>query len=248
MDGDGLGFEIRRSPRARTRPRNAPRCWPTPASAGSSPTTWSRSRYAEGKGWYDARVEPRAPLPHGPGDAPCCTTRRRSSRGSRPTGAPTAASTLFRPDANAAPLRRTRRAGWPWRSCPSDGVPRRAAPARHRSTTTGCPTRRGAASTCGRSCIASEVVPRRAARRLEYLFVVIASPAGVVLHRRRQAGHRLGLDATTPGPRPAAPARRSAAATTPPACRPRPRRSSTAATRSSSSTRSSAGRSTSSAA
>ena len=52
---------------------------------------------------------------------------------------------------------------------------------------------------------------------MEYLYLVIASPVGAVLHRRGQAGHASGSRRTTPGRRPAAPARPSAAATTPPA-------------------------------
>ena len=43
-------------------------------------------RYSEAKGWYDARLEPFGPLSALARRRPRCTTRRRSSRGSRPTG------------------------------------------------------------------------------------------------------------------------------------------------------------------
>ena len=76
-------------------------------------------RYAEGKGWYDARVEARAPIPMDPATAVLHyaqeifeglkayrTARRR--RDAVPAATPTPAGSATRPP------------GWRWPSCPSE--------------------------------------------------------------------------------------------------------------------------------
>ncbi|MFY1695252.1 MULTISPECIES: branched-chain amino acid aminotransferase [unclassified Solwaraspora] len=58
-------------------------------------------RYAEGKGWYDARVEPRAPIPMDPATA-VLHYAQEIFEGLKAYQAADGGVTLFRPDANAA--------------------------------------------------------------------------------------------------------------------------------------------------
>ena len=78
--GDKLDFEIRPNPQPVSAAERAA-LLANPGFGRVFTDHMVTIRYAEGKGWYDARVEARAPDPDGPGHAPCCTTRRRSSRG-----------------------------------------------------------------------------------------------------------------------------------------------------------------------
>jgi branched-chain amino acid aminotransferase len=99
METDGLGFEIRRSPR------------PVPAAERAALLTdpgfgrvftdhMVTIRYADGKGWYDALVEPRAPLPMDPATA-ALHYAQEIFEGLKAYRSAGGAVTLFRPDANA---------------------------------------------------------------------------------------------------------------------------------------------------
>ncbi len=172
--GDQLDFEIRPTPR-RYPPPTGPRCWPTPASAGSSPTTWSPSATAEGKGWYDARVEARAPIPMDPATAVLHYAQeifeglkayhagRRRGDDVPAGGERGALQRLGGADGDAGPARA--------------GLPRLAAAPGHHRPGVDPQRRRTPASTCGRSCS-----PARSSSACgpstEYLYVVIASPVG----------------------------------------------------------------------
>ena len=132
-------------------------------------------RYAEGKGWYDARVEARAPDPDGPGDRRAAL-RAGDLRG--PQGVPAPGRRR-----HAVPARRQRPArsatpptGWRWRRCPR-AVPRLASGNWSRSTGTGCPTDPEGSLYLRPFMYASEVFlgVRPSA---EYLYVLIASPVG----------------------------------------------------------------------
>src|SRR5260370_1237924 len=61
-------------------------------------------RYAEGKGWYDARVEARAPIPMDPATA-VLHYAQEIFEGLKAYHAADGGVTLFRPDANAARFR-----------------------------------------------------------------------------------------------------------------------------------------------
>src|SRR5215213_2152178 len=57
-------------------------------------------RYAEGKGWYDARVEPRAPIPMDPATA-VLHYAQEIFEGLKAYRSADGGVTMFRPDANA---------------------------------------------------------------------------------------------------------------------------------------------------
>src|SRR5947209_17751420 len=61
-------------------------------------------RYADGKGWYDARVEPRAPIPIDPATA-VLHYAQEIFEGLKAYHAADGGVTMFRPDANAARFR-----------------------------------------------------------------------------------------------------------------------------------------------
>src|SRR5213596_2339679 len=61
-------------------------------------------RYADGKGWYDARVEARAPIPMDPATA-VLHYAQEIFEGLKAYRAEDGGVTLFRPDANAARFR-----------------------------------------------------------------------------------------------------------------------------------------------
>ena len=154
-------------------------------------------RYADGKGWYDARVEARAPIPMDPATA-VLHYAQEIFEGLKAYRCADGGVAMFRPDANAAPVRVVRPADGDAARCRSELFLELAAPA-HRDRPGLDPDRpRRAASTCARSC-----TPARSssacARPREYLYVVIASPVGAVLRRRRQAGDRVGLAGLHPG-------------------------------------------------
>ena len=159
---------------------SAPRCWPTRASAGTSPTACSSPATGPGEGWYDARLTAYAPAAAGPERRRRCTTRSRSSRGSRPTPSPTAASPPSgrRPTPRASPAAPS---GWPCRRCPR----RRSSPPSTPSSTptaTGCPP--APDQTLYIRPYQMAVEPFLGVRPAhEYLFLVIASPAGAYFPR-----------------------------------------------------------------
>ena len=61
-------------------------------------------RYADGKGWYDARVEARAPIPMDPATA-VLHYAQEIFEGLKAYRSADGGATLFRPDANAARFR-----------------------------------------------------------------------------------------------------------------------------------------------
>src|SRR5215468_6558304 len=61
-------------------------------------------RYAEGKGWYDARIEPRAPIPMDPATA-VLHYAQEIFEGLKAYRSADGGVTMFRPDANAARFR-----------------------------------------------------------------------------------------------------------------------------------------------
>ena len=199
-------------------------------------------RYADGKGWYDARVEARAPIPMDPATA-VLHYAQEIFEGLKAYRTADGGVTLFRP----TPTPRRFRDSATRMAMPQ--LPRRAVPRLDRRADQDRPGL-GARPTEDGSLylrpfmFASEVfLGVRPAQ--EYLYVLIASPVGVVLHGRGQAGHGLGLPGLHPGRarrhRRGQVRRQLRRAAWPP----RPRPSSTAATRWSSSTRWSAGTSTS---
>ena len=131
---------------------------------------------------------------------PSCTTRRRSSRASRPTGTPTARCGRSGPQANAARFARSaRRLALPELSEEDFlGAIERARRDRRRR---GCRRARRRACTCARSC-----TPRRRSsacgRRSRSSSCVIASPVGPYFAGGVQAGVDLGRPATTTAPAP----------------------------------------------
>ena len=147
----------------------------------------------------------------------CCTTRRRSSRASRPTATPTARSgpsgpRPTRPGSSARP----RRLALP--AAARGGLPRVAARCSSPPTRRGSrPGRRRGQPLPAAVHVRLRGVPRACGPRPTVTYCVIASPAGAYFAGGRQAGVDLAVHATTPAPPRAAPARPSAAATTPPA-------------------------------
>ena len=169
------------------RAASARRSWRPPASAATSPTTWSRSagrRTGAGTTRRCCRTgrccstRPRW----------CCTTGRRSSRGSRPTASPTARSRRSVP-------RPTRR-GSARRLAAGDGgaargaVPRLARRAARRRPGVGAAAGGDESMYLRPFMIASEVgLGVRPSGGVPVL--LIASPAGAVLPGRGQAGRRV---------------------------------------------------------
>ena len=133
-------------------------------------------RYAEGKGWYDARGRgPRAD-PDGPGDRRAAL-RPGDLRGAqgvprRPTAASPCSAPRPTPPASSSPP-----PAWPWPRLPEQLFLDVARRAHHASTASGSRPTPRAASTCARSC-----TPARSSSASspssEYLYLVIASPVG----------------------------------------------------------------------
>ena len=73
-------------------------------------------RYAEGKGWYDPRVEARAPIPMDPATA-VLHYAQEIFEGLKAYTTPDGGVAMFRPDANARPVRDRPPSGWRCRSC-----------------------------------------------------------------------------------------------------------------------------------
>ena len=194
------------------RPPNASACWPTPGSGSTSPTTWSRSADRR-TGAGTTRGSNRTGPSRWTRPARCSTTRRSSSRDSRRTSSPTGRSSTFRPYMNAARMNRSaHRMAMP-------EMPEQlfvdAVELLVRTDKDWVPDPRGTASTCGPSCSRPPRALGVNSPADEFMFVVIASPAG----RTSPAGSsrsRCGCRRTTPARPPAAPARRSSAATTRP--------------------------------
>ena len=243
--GDKLDFEIRPNPAPVSAAERAA-LLANPGFGRVFTDHMVTIRYADGKGWYDARVEARAPIPMDPATA-VLHYAQEIFEGLKAYRTPDGG-------VDDVPAGRQRRAG----SAPS--AQRMAMPPlpeelfldslrrAHRDRPGVDPDRpRRAASTCGRSCSPARS-SSACARRREYLYVVIASPVGSYFAGGvKPVTVWVSPDYTraAPGGTGAAKCGGNYAASASP---PRPRRSSTAATRWSSSTRWSAGTSTSSAA
>ena len=228
----------RTPPRCRT--RGGRRSWPRPASAGTSPTTWSRSAGRQDRGWHDAAVRALRPAHARPGHDGAAL-RAGDLRGAE--GLP--------------PARRLDRL------VPARGqrgpVPRLGAPAGHgRSCPTSCssprsrellavdrewvPAAGGEESLYLRPFMMATEVGLGVRPSAEYLYCADRLPGRRRTSRAASSPSTSGWSRTTRARRSAAPAPPSAAATTPPRCCPRPRAPSTAARRWSTSTpRSTAG-------
>ena len=106
-------------------------------------------RYAEGKGWYDARVEPRAPIPMDPASA-VLHYAQEIFEGLKAYATPDGGIAMFRPEQNARRFRDVGRAAGDGAAA-GVAVPRVAASSSSRSTASGSRRPTTAASTCGRS-------------------------------------------------------------------------------------------------
>ena len=238
--GDNLDFEIRPNP-APVADAERAALLANPGFGRIFTDHMVTIRYAEGKGWYEPRVEARAPIPMDPATA-VLHYAQEIFEGLKAYTMPDGGVAMFRPDANAA---RFGQLG------PADGDAAAAAGQRSSSRCAQIiaidrqwiPQTEDGSLYLRPFAYASEVfLGVRPA--MEYLYLVIASPVGSVLLRRRQAGRGVGHAGLHPGR-----ARRHRRGQVRRQlrgrrCPPRPRPSSTAATRSSSSTRWSASTST----
>ena len=212
-----------------------------PGSAGTSPTTWSRSAGPQDRAGTTRRCVPYGPLTLDPATM-VLHYGQEIFEGLKAYRQPDGSIASFRPGRQRRAVPRARRRGWRWRELPDElflasiaellDVDREWVPAGGR---------RGRRCTCGRSCW-----PPRSGwacgPSAEYLYCLIASPGRAVLPGRREARRRVAVHGVHARGARAAPARPSAAATTRPRCSRRPRAPSTAARRWSTSTpRSTAG-------
>ena len=137
-------------------------------------------RWTEAEGWHDAQLVPYAPIALDPATN-FIHYGQSIFEGLKAYRQPDGSIATFRPEANAAPLRPQRR---PARDAgPAGGPVPRVDPARSSSRTRRtCRTTRRSRSTCGRSCSRPRsglgVRPAN-----EYLYVLIASPAGAYFPR-----------------------------------------------------------------
>ena len=225
--------------RTRAATPTGPRFSGRPGSASTSPTTWCCIDWTEEAGWENARVRPvRADLAR-PGDDGAAL-RPGDLRG--PQGVPPAGrdDPVVPPGRERGTLPALVARGWRWPSCPTelflDSL--RALVDIDRAWV---PTDPDMSLYLRPFMIATEVGLGVNKGSTRYTYLLIASPAGVVLPAAASSRSRCGSRPSTRARRPAAPARPSARATTRrPSSRRRtpPRR---AATRSCGSTRSSTG-------
>lgn len=236
--GDKLDFEIRPNP-APVSAADRAALLTNPGFGRIFTDHMVTIRYADGKGWYDARVEARAPIPMDPAAA-VLHYAQEIFEGLKAYRTADGGVTLFRPEANAARfVASAQRMAMP--ALPPqafvDSLRRIIEIDRE-----WIPTDTDGSLYLRPFMFASEVfLGVRPAN--EYLYTVIASPVGAYF----SGGVKpvtVWVSRTTPVRPPAARAPRSAAGTTPPRWSPRRRPSSTAATRSCSSTRWSGGSST----
>ena len=202
--------------------------WRTPASAGSSPTTWSRSL---DRGHGLARRPARAVRRRSRWTRPptSCTTARRSSRASRRTGRPTARSRRsVRTPTPAASSARPRRLAMP--ELPEE-LFLASIEALVDQDATWVPDDREKSLYLRPFMFATEV--GLGVRPADAVPVTCSSPRRPASYfpAACKPGHGLAVRRSTSARRPAAPARPSAAATTPRRCAPRRRPPSRAATR-----------------
>lgn len=98
--GDKLDFEIRPNPQP-VAPAERDALMANPGFGRVFTDHMVTVRYAEGKGWYDARVEARAPIPMDPASA-VLHYAQEIFEGLKAYHAADGSVTMFRPDANAA--------------------------------------------------------------------------------------------------------------------------------------------------
>ena len=213
---------------------------PAPASAPSGPRSWkSGLRQAFPITWCRS-TGPRARLARRharPARADHARSGRRGAalragdlrRAEGLPARPTAAMALFRPGAERRAASTPRRGGWRCPSCPRRRSSRRCA-SWSLADRDWFPTVEGGSLYLRPFMFATEAFLGRAPGQAVQV-PGDRQPGGQLLQVGRAGGVDLGQRATTPAPRPAAPARPSAAATTPPASCRRPRRSRAATTR-----------------
>ena len=188
-----LEFTVRAT-HDRCQTRSARRSSPTPGSASTSPTTWSSSDVDRRR---RLARRPRQALRAVPLDPAAAVLHYAQEifEGLKAYRHADGSIWTFRPEANAARFARSaRRLALP--ELPAGRLHRVArAAGRGRPGVGAAASRRGRASTCGRSCS-----PRRrssaCARPARSPTRVIASPGRRLLHRRRQAGLASGSRAT----------------------------------------------------
>jgi branched-chain amino acid aminotransferase len=198
-------------------------------------------RYADGRGWHDARVEPRGPIPMDPATA-VLHYAQEIFEGLKAYLAADGGVTMFRPQANAARFRASA-ARMAMAELPEDlfiGSLRELVSIDR----DWIPTGEDGSLYLRPFMYASEVFlgVRPSA---EFLYVVVACPVGRT-SREESPRSLSGYHRSTPGRRLAVPVPRSAAETTPPAYWPRRRPLTTAVTKWCSLTRCSAATSTNS--
>ena len=143
--------------------------------SATSPTTWCTIDWTEGRGWHDAQLVPYGPLAARPGDACHCTTARRSSRGSRRTASRTDRSRRSARRRTPGRFQRSaRRLAMP--ELPED-LFLEAIEALVEQDRAWVPGDAETSLYLRPFMFATEVGPRRAPAN-EYLFMLIASPAG----------------------------------------------------------------------
>ena len=149
--------------------------------------------YREGTGWHDARVVPYAPIPMDPASA-VLHYAQEIFEGLKAYRLSDGSTALFRPDANARRFRQ---------SAERLAMPRTARGTIHAvdPASWSAPTRALVTPKATRASlylrpfmIATEAVPRRASPA-EYIYLVIASPAGTYFKRRHRRC-RCGLPKT----------------------------------------------------
>ena len=101
--GDSLEFEIRQNPAA-VPPADRAALLANPGFGRVFTDHMVTIRYAEGKGWYDARVEARAPIPMDPGTA-VLHYAQEIFEGLKAYRTTDGGVSMFRPDANARRFR-----------------------------------------------------------------------------------------------------------------------------------------------
>jgi len=186
-------------------------------------------RYHESKGWHDARIEPRAPIPMDPAAA-VLHYAQEVSKGLKAYRTANGGATLFRPQENARRFQQSaERLAMP--ILPEElfleavdklvSIDREWIPD-------------GDGSLYLRPFMFANEVFLGVKPSSDYLFIVIASSVGAYFKTDAPAVS-VWVSTEYTRARQAAPVPRNAAATTPPACSPRPKRPATAATRSCSS-------------
>ena len=192
--GDKLDFEIRPNP-APVSAADRAALLANPGFGRVFTDHMVTVRYADGKGWYDARVEARAPDPDGPGQRGAAL-RAGDLRGAE--GVPH--GRRWRDDVPAGrqrgPLRHLRAADGD-AGAAAGGVRRLAAQA-HRDRPGVDPHRRGRQPLPAAVHVRQRGLPRRPPGQRVPLHGDRLTGRGV-LHRWRQAGHRLGLPGLHPG-------------------------------------------------